>query len=200
MYNVGIGSLLANTAHAEVIACEAEEGGFGLGANERIRSASLTLKCGSVLYDRLLEKFLDILADGSSKLVRRDVIGAFDRSLGGGLGFGTIIKGRILGSLKLVVAESKNSSERASNDGHLVLGEGASLVRANGCRIAHGFARSEQSHQVVVFQHTSCSESQSQGYSQGKTLRYCYDDNGDSNDENVQEVLTLLRRTRVAAS
>ena len=47
----------------------------------------------------------------------------------------------------------EDAREPALDDGHPVLGEGASLVAANGGGATHGLARLQDPHKVVIFHH-----------------------------------------------
>lgn len=68
-----------------------------------------------------------------------------------------------------------------------VLGQGSSLVRANGGGVTHGLASSEDTDQVVVLQHAGGGKGKSQGDGQGKTLGDGDDDNGDTGNDNADQ-------------
>ncbi len=80
---------------------------------------------------------------------------------------------------------------------HLVLGERACLVRADGGCVAHDLAGLEMPHEVVVPKHTRSGESQREGHSQRETFRYGNDNDGHHDDEDVEELLALLGRREI---
>lgn len=74
----------------------------------------------------------------------------------------------------------------------MVTHQGSCLVRADTCGISHGFARPEDSHQVILLEKAGCGKGERECYSERETLGDCDGYKRNSHDEKVDECRCLL--------
>ncbi len=75
--------------------------------------------------------------------------------------------------------------------GHLILRQRPSLIRANTIRSSHRLTCLQLPHQILILKHFLHRERKRQGYSKGKAFWNSHDNDCDTDDEVVKDVLEV---------
>ena len=186
--NLRVAAFNADFVHCEEIASKSEESGFRLGSNVDDVAIFFRLEGGRVDGDGSPPQSDNIVRQGLSEFGCRNIVD---------LVVELCARIGIAGSHLYVrtIAKPAGSSKGSSNNSHDVLCECTSLVRAYTGSITHGLTRSHDTHEIVVLQHALRRESQGERHSKWQTLGDRDNNNGDSDNQNVQETLTTFSRS-----